>query len=51
MEFKIHFTAKGEEDSFVVEGDSIEEITSLAKKETNSRGLRYQKSIYANSRF
>jgi hypothetical protein len=39
MKFKIHFEIGEYEDSLIIEGDSIEEIRELAKRETDSRGL------------
>lgn len=39
MKFKIHFTVGDYSDYFLVEGDSIEEVIAIAKKETDNRGL------------
>jgi hypothetical protein len=44
MKFKIHFEVGDFLDFFVVEGETIEKIKEIAKKETESRGLDEQKN-------
>jgi hypothetical protein len=39
MKFEIHFSVQEWEDYFIVEGDTIEEIKEIAKRETDARGL------------
>jgi len=44
MKFKIHFEVGDYTDFFVVEGETIENVKEIAKKETESRGLDEQKN-------
>ena len=37
--FRIYFEANGLEDSFVIQGETIEDIRNLTKIETDRRGL------------
>jgi len=39
MKFEIHFTVGDYEDYFIVDGETIEEICAIAKRETDARGL------------
>ena len=39
MKFEIHFMVGDYEDFFIVEGETIEEIIGIAKRETDARGL------------
>jgi hypothetical protein len=44
MKFEIHFSIDDYEDYFVVEGDTIEEIKTIAKSETDKRNLNEEKN-------
>lgn len=39
MTFRIHFNIDGDEDSFVVQGESLKDIRAKAKQELDARGL------------
>lgn len=39
MKFRIHFTKDSVEDSFDIEGESIDEVKELAKEQTDKRFL------------
>ena len=39
MKYRIHFEISGHQDSIDVEGETIEEIKEIAKRETDKRGL------------
>jgi hypothetical protein len=40
--FKIHFTIKGEEDYFIISGETAKEIQHKAKIECDKRGLDHE---------
>jgi len=44
MEFKIHYTINGTDDYFLLSGETLADITILAKKEMNKRGLEGEKN-------
>ena len=39
MKFEIHFSIGDYDDYFIVEGETIEDIKAIAKRETSARGL------------
>lgn len=44
MRFRIHFTVGTDEDSFVVSGESVEEIQAATAQELSRRGLDADKN-------
>jgi|APSaa5957512622_1039677.scaffolds.fasta_scaffold89118_2 hypothetical protein len=50
MKFKIHYTAKGQEDSYVIEGDNIKEVKRINEAEMEKRELDLQgNSVWAEN--
>ena len=44
MKFEIHFSVGDYEDYFIAEGETISDVKSVAKRETEARGLDEKKN-------